>query len=173
MSPVIAQVPAAPPAIRSRPDTAEDIRAAGAVNTARRIEFISFAIGDDQYGVDIMAVREIKGLSNVPHLPKQPDYARGVMVPIVDLRRHFGEGLTENTPLHIVIIVQIDGDQIGLIGDRLLDIVSVDASHIQQVPRTAPGATADFLAGLVTHDNTMTALIDLPNLLADAKEIAA
>ena len=82
MSPVIAQVPAAPPAVRSRPDAAEDIRAADAVNTARRIEFISFAIGDDQYGVDIMAVREIKGLSNVPHLPKQPDYARGVMVPI-------------------------------------------------------------------------------------------
>ena len=179
MSPVIAQVPAAPPAIRSRPDAAEDIRAADAVNTARRIEFISFAIGDDQYGVDIMAVREIKALSNVTHLPKQPDYVRGVfnlrgvMVPIVDLRRRFGEGLTENTPLHIVIIVQIDGDQIGLIGDRLLDIVSVDASHIQQVPRTAPGAAADFLTGLVTHDNTMTALIDLPNLLADAKDIAA
>ncbi len=55
-------------------------------------EFISFAIGDDQYGVDIMAVREIKEWSNVTHLPKQPDYVRGVlnlrgvMVPIVDLR---------------------------------------------------------------------------------------
>ena len=176
MSNVISQVTAAPPAIPSRP---EDIGAAGAVNAAARTEFISFAIGDDQYGVDIMAVREIKGWSNVTHLPKQPDYVRGVlnlrgvMVPIVDLRCRFGEGLTETTPLHIVIIVQIDGDQVGLIGDRVLDIVSVDASQIQQVPRTAQGATADFLAGLVTHDNTMIALIDLPNLLADAKDIAA
>src|SRR5664279_2481403 len=141
-------------------------------NTTASIQFISFAIGDDQYGVDIMAVREIKGWSNVTHLPKQPEYVRGVLnlrgaiVPIVDLRCRFGQGLTETTPLHIVIIVQIGGRQIGLIGDRVLDIVSVDASQIQPVPRTAQGETTDFLSGLVTHDNTMIALIDLPSLLS-------
>jgi purine-binding chemotaxis protein CheW len=152
------------------PDSWETIDAAN--NTAASIQFISFAIGDDQYGVDIMAVREIKGWSDITHLPKQPEYVRGVLnlrgaiVPIVDLRCRFGQGLTETPPLHIVIIVQIGGRQVGLIGDRVLDIVSVDASQIQQVPRTAQGATADFLAGLVTHDNTMIALIDLPNLLS-------
>ena len=144
----------------------------GAKSTAGRAEFISFAIGDEQYGVNIMAVREIKGWWNVTHLPKQPDYVRGVLnlrgaiVPIVDLRCRFGQGLTETTPLHIMIIVQIGGCQVGLIGDRVLDIVSVDASQIQQVPRTAQGETTDFLSGLVTHDNTMIALIDLPNLLS-------
>ncbi len=65
-----------------------------------------------------------------------------------------------------MIIVQIGGRQIGLIGDRVLDIVSVDAAQIQPVPRTTQGETVDFLSGLVTHDNTMIALIDLPNLLA-------
>ncbi len=76
-------------------------------------QFISFAIGDDQYGVDIMAVREIKGWSEITHLPKQPEYVRGVLnlrgviVPIIDLRCRFGQGVTEATPLHIVIIVQI------------------------------------------------------------------
>ena len=141
-------------------------------NAVAQTQFISFAIGDDQYGVDIMAVREIKGWSDITHLPKQPEYVRGVLnlrgaiVPIVDLRCRFGQGLTETTPLHIVIIVQIDGRQIGLIGDRVIDIVSVDISQIQQVPRTAQGATTDFLSGLVTHDNTMIALIDLPHLLS-------
>ena len=139
---------------------------------AELVEFISFAIGDDQYGVDIMAVREIKGWTDITHLPKQPEYVRGVLnlrgaiVPIVDLRCRFGQGLTETTPLHIVIIVQVDGRQIGLIGDRVLDIVSVNANEIQPVPRTTQGAATDFLSGLVTHDNTMIALIDLPNLLA-------
>jgi purine-binding chemotaxis protein CheW len=119
-----------------------------------------------------MAVREIKGWSDITHLPKQPEYVRGVLnlrgtiVPIVDLRCRFGQGLTETTPLHIVIIVQIGGRQIGLIGDRVLDIVSVDAAQIQPVPRTAHEATIDFLSGLVTHDNVMIALIDLPNLLS-------
>ncbi len=135
-------------------------------------QFISFAIGDDQYGVDIMAVREIKGWSDITHLPKQPEYVRGVLnlrgaiVPIVDLRCRFGQGLTETTPLHIVIIVQIGGRQVGLIGDRVLDIVSVDAAQIQKVPRTGRNVTTDFLSGLVTHDNVMIALIDLPNLLS-------
>src|SRR5262245_41013807 len=67
-------------------------------------QFISFAIGDDQYGVDIMAVREIKGWTQITHLPRQPDYMRGVlnlrgvMVPIIDLRCRFGQGMTEATP---------------------------------------------------------------------------
>ena len=141
-------------------------------HAASRTKFISFALGDDQYGVDIMAVREIKGWSDITHLPKQPDYVRGVLnlrgsiVPIIDLRCRFGQGLTETTPLHIVIIVQIDGRQVGLIGDRVLDIVSVDAAEIQKVPRSGHVDTTDFLSGLVTHDNVMIALIDLPNLLS-------
>ena len=155
-----------------------DWNGAGA-DAAAQTQFVSFAIGDDQYGVDIMAVREIKGWSDITHLPKQPEYVRGVLnlrgaiVPIVDLRCRFGQGLTETTPLHIVIIVQIGGRQVGLIGDRVLDIVSVDTSEIQKVPRTGRNVTTDFLSGLVTHDNVMIALIDLSNLLTDDRNVAA
>jgi purine-binding chemotaxis protein CheW len=137
-----------------------------------RNQFISFAIGDDQYGVDIMAVREIKGWSGVTHLPKQPDYLRGVlnlrgvMVPIIDLRCRFGQGMTEATPMHIVIIVQVGTTQVGLLGDRVLDIVSVEPSHVQPVPRIAEAARIDFLSGLVTVSGGMLALIDLPRLLS-------
>ncbi len=137
-----------------------------------QIQFVSFALGDDQYGVDIMAVREIKGWADITHLPKQPEYVRGVLnlrgaiVPIVDLRCRFGQGLTETTALHIVIIVQIGGRQVGLIGDRVLDIVSVETSEIQKVPRTGNGPQNDFLSGIVSNDNVMIALIDLSNLLS-------
>ena len=75
---------------------------------------------------------------------------RGAIVPIVDLRCRFGQGLTETTPLHIVIIVQIGERQIGLIGDRVLDIVSVDAAQIKPVPRSRRASDHDFLSGLVT-----------------------
>jgi purine-binding chemotaxis protein CheW len=165
-------IAAAPDAVAGQLSPSETNLMGPAQAAATQTQFISFAIGDDQYGVDIMAVREIKGWSDITHLPKQPDYVRGVLnlrgviVPIVDLRCRFGQGLTEATPLHIVIIVQIGGRQVGLIGDRVLDIVSVDKGQIQPVPRTAQGASTDFLSGLVTHDNTMIALIDLPNLLA-------
>jgi len=148
----------------------------GAADTARSAatptQFISFAIGDDQYGVDIMAVREIKGWSEITHLPKQPEYVRGVLnlrgviVPIIDLRCRFGQGVTEATPLHIVIIVQVGSRPVGLLADRVLDIVSFEPTQVQPVPRIAQASRVDFLSGLVTVDGAMLALIDLQNLLA-------
>lgn len=143
-------------------------------NTVTATQFISFAIGEDQYGVDIMAVREIKGWSEITHLPRQPDYMRGVLnlrgaiVPIVDLRCRFGQGLTEATQLHIVIIVQIGQRLIGLLADRVLDIVTFDPDQIQPVPRVVQGTRLNFLSGLVTIDNTLIALIDLANLLVSS-----
>jgi purine-binding chemotaxis protein CheW len=135
-------------------------------------EFINFAIGDEQYGVDIMAVREIKEWSSVTHLPKQPEYVRGVLnlrgviVPIIDLRCRFGQGVTDATPTHIVIIVQVEGRQVGLLADRVLDIVSLEANKIQPVPKVAQSARVDFLSGIVTVGDALIALIDLPYLLA-------
>jgi purine-binding chemotaxis protein CheW len=145
---------------------------AGADASAGFVDFISFAIGQDQYGVDIMSVREIKEWSKVTALPEQPEYVsgvlnlRGVMVPVIDLRRRFGGGVTECTPTHIIIVVQINDRQVGLLADRVLDIVSFDTGKIQPVPRTAQSGTNFFLSGLVTHEDTMIALIDLRNLLA-------
>jgi purine-binding chemotaxis protein CheW len=148
---------------------------AGAAST----EFISFAIGDEQYGVDIMAVREIKEWCGVTQLPNQPDYMRGVlnlrgvMVPIIDLRCRFGQGLTDATPMHIVIVVQVGNKTVGLLADRVLDINSVEGSRIQPVPQVSRGFEANFLSGLVTLENTMIALINLNNLLSERSESGA
>jgi purine-binding chemotaxis protein CheW len=145
-------------------------------NPTVQSQFISFAIGSDQYGVDIMAVREIKGWTDITHLPNQPEYVRGVLnlrgviVPIVDLRCRFGQGQTEATATHIVIIVQIAARLVGLLADRVLDIVSFDNSKVQAVPRIAAASRVNFLSGLVTVDDTMIALIDLRYLLAFATE---
>ncbi len=163
-SPSAELAPAAAPAPRDR---------AKAGPSAVATEFISFAIGDEQYGVDIMAVREIKGWSTVTQLPNQPDYMRGVlnlrgvMVPIVDLRCRFGQGLTDASPMHVVIVVQIGIKTVGLLADRVLDIVAVDAAQIQPVPQVSRSMRADFLSGLVTIDTTMIALIDLAHLLSE------
>jgi len=155
------------PAQRSSHDSPS---AADAVGSGMS-EFISFAIGDDQYGVDIMAVREIKEWSNVTPLPSQPDYMRGVLnlrgviVPILDLRCRFGQGLTAATPMHIVLIVQIAGRPIGLLADRVLDIVSFEKSQIQPVPKVVESERVDFLSGLAVTGGEMLALIDLDHVL--------
>ena len=107
---------------------------------------------------------------------------RGVIVPIIDLRCRFGQGLTQATSLHIVIIVQIASKPVGLLADRVLDIVSLDETQIQPVPRIAQASRVEFLSGLATVEGAaMIALIDLPNLLsvhieldaAETKSVAA
>ncbi|HWV52963.1 chemotaxis protein CheW [Pseudorhodoplanes sp.] len=161
----------------NQPETAADIPHANWQAAANRAasapsQIISFAIDNDQYGVDIMAVREIKGWSEITHLPRQPDSVRGVLnlrgaiVPIIDLRCRFGQGLTDASPIHVVIIVQVGTRQVGLLADRVLDIVSFDASQVQPVPKIAQASRIDFLSGLVTVENAMIALIDLHNLLS-------
>ena len=126
-----------------------------------------------------MAVREIKEWSGVTQLPHQPDYMRGVlnlrgvMVPIIDLRCRFGQGLTDATPVHVVIVVNIEGKTVGLLADRVLDIIAVEASRIQPVPQVSRGSKAHFLSGLVTVDTTMIALISLERLFIERNETTA
>jgi purine-binding chemotaxis protein CheW len=168
----MSQIATSPNAAAGQGNPTDWNAAEAARGAAMPTQFISFAIGEDQYGVDIMAVREIKGWSEITHLPRQPEYVRGVLnlrgaiVPIIDLRCRFGQGQTEASPLHIVIIVQIVTRLVGLLADRVLDIVSFAASQVQPVPRIASGTRVNFLAGLVTIESGMIALIDLPNLLS-------
>jgi purine-binding chemotaxis protein CheW len=143
------------------------------------VQFISFAIGGEHYGVDIIAVREIKGWSEITHLPGQPDYMRGVLnlrgaiVPVVDLRCRFGQGLTEPTPLHVLIVVLIGRQLVGLLVDGVSDIVAVDPTGIKPVPRVAQHEDVGMLSGIATVDGKMITLIDLNRLLPGSDAEAA
>lgn len=141
-------------------------------NQAGIQEFVTFAIGEDCYGVDIMSVREIKEWSGVSPLAGQPDYVRGVMnlrgvmVPIVDLRCRFGQGMTDASATHIVIIVSIGGQLVGLLADQVLDIVPFEASKIQPVPHVTRDSDTDIFGGLLTAEDGMITLIDLAKLVS-------
>ena len=74
--------------------------------------------------------------------------------------------LTDASPIHVVIIVQVGARQVGLLADRVLDIVSFDSDQVQPVPKIAQASRIDFLCGLVTVETALIALIDLPNLLS-------
>lgn len=133
-------------------------------------QFVSFAIDDEYYCLDIIAVREIKGWTSVTKLPNQPEYVRGVLnlrgvvVPIIDLRCKFGLGLTAATPTHVVIIVQIGSRLVGLLVDRVSDILQVETERFQPVPEACGLTGAQYLSGLVTVNDQMIALLELDHL---------
>ncbi len=135
-------------------------------------QFISFNIGNEEYAIDIMAVREIKGWTDTTALPNQPQYILGVMnlrgtiVPVVDLRCRFGMGLTDASRSHVVIIVAVLDRIVGLLVDAVSDILTIDRSEIRPVPDMDRGVSARFLRGIVSVNETMVVLLALEELFA-------
>ncbi|HSV28680.1 MAG TPA: chemotaxis protein CheW [Candidatus Omnitrophota bacterium] len=130
-------------------------------------QFISFTIGTEEYGVDIMAIREIMGWTVTTELPNTPDYMRGVInlrgaiVPILDLRARFGGAQTEALPRHVIMVVAVGTRVAGLLVDAVADIITVSTADIQPIPQLDRADTAGFLTGLVTVEGRMVALLDL------------
>jgi len=145
----------------------------GALQAAARGEtrqFISFTIGDEEYGVDIMAIREIKGWVPTTELPNTPTYVRGVInlrgaiVPIFDLRARFGGGDTEASARHVIIVVSVRARVVGILVDAVADIITITSTDIQPVPELEHKSDIGFLAGLVSVEGRMVALLDLDRL---------
>lgn len=133
-------------------------------------QFISFTIGAEEYGVDIMAIREIKGWTATTELPNTPTYLRGVInlrgaiIPIFDLRARFEGRLTETSARHVIIVVSVSDRVIGILVDAVADIITVAAADIQPIPDLERKEQATFLTGLVTVEGRMVALLDLHHL---------
>lgn len=133
-------------------------------------QFITFTIGEEEYGVDIMVVREIKGWAEPTALPNSPEHMRGVLnlrgviVPIFDLRCRFGQGMTEVTKLHVFIIVAVNDRLIGILVDSVSDILSVSDEDIRPVPKMERQIDSEYLNGLVTVKERMVALLDTVHL---------
>jgi purine-binding chemotaxis protein CheW len=134
------------------------------------LQFITFTIGAEEYGIDIMVVREIKGWTETTTIPNAPAHVRGVInlrgviVPIFDLRARFGMGTTEPTRMHVVIIVTNGKRTIGLLADTVSDIISVQPDSIRPVPEMGLSIDADFLDGLAALDGRMVTLVSLDGL---------
>lgn len=141
-----------------------------AADTAPR-QFISFTIGDEEYGIDIIAIREIKGWTPTTALPDTPPAMRGVIdlrgsiIPVLDLRARFTGQRTEATSRHVIMVVSVDDRDVGILVDAVADILTIQPDSIQPIPELDHARHADALSGLVSVDGRMVALLDLSRLL--------
>lgn len=133
-------------------------------------QFTTFRIGSEEYAIDIMSVREIKGWTDTTVLPNQPKFVlgvlnlRGTIVPIFDLRCRFGLGLTKATGTHVIIIANVKDRTIGLLVDAVSDILTVGADQIRPVPEIDRGASAEFMSGIINVNDSMVVILSLEKL---------
>jgi purine-binding chemotaxis protein CheW len=138
-------------------------------------QFVCFTVDEEEYAIDIMQVREIKGWTGVTVLPNQPESMRGVLnlrgavIPIFDLRCRFSGEKTKATNTHVVIIASVGERLAGILVDAVSDILNVDGSEIRAAPTIEGHDDGGILAGLVTVDERMVTVLDHVNLLRGAE----
>ena len=141
------------------------------VNLQNRRELISFRIGEQEFCVDIMAVREIRGWTPATPLPHSPPYVRGVInlrgavLPIIDLSSRLGLGATEPEARHVIIVCRINNQMVGLLVDAVSDILTVTDDLIQPTPDVGCEQVRTFVKGIMAVDGRMISLISLDRVL--------
>jgi purine-binding chemotaxis protein CheW len=140
-------------------------------DAATMLQQLTFNLAGEEYGVDILAVREIRGWSRVTRSPQTPEHLlgvlnlRGAIVPIMDLRLRFGlerESFGDNT---VVIIVAVDERLFGIVVDAVSDVVDIDPAAIKPVPDMGAVVDTRYLKGLATHVERMVMLLDVEKLM--------
>ncbi|MFB0613064.1 chemotaxis protein CheW [Aurantiacibacter poecillastricola] len=136
-------------------------------------ELITFQVSGQLFGIDIMAVREIRAWSPVTVLPRVPEHVagvvnlRGAVLPVIDLSVRLGWSATEATPRNPIIVVEHEQQSRGLIVHGVNDIVSIDAGSLQQPDVASQDSITGFLEGLAPLGDTMIMVLDLAQLMAD------
>lgn len=142
-------------------------------------QLITCTLGTSEYGIEIMAVQEIKGWSMTTAIPQAPVWIRGVInlrgviVPILDLRARFGMAPTEPTSMHVVVIVQAAGRTMGILVDAVSDIIAVAPEDVRPVPEMSMNAEERLLSGLIPLDRGMVALVSLDALMTLPEDMTA
>jgi purine-binding chemotaxis protein CheW len=136
-------------------------------------QLIIFKLGDEEFGVDILQVKEIEKLDQeVTRVPKAPAFVEGVInlrgeiVPIVDLRKRFGLTQKPITSESRVVIVEINDNLIGMMVDAVIEVIRVNVSSIEPTPQITKGVDAYFLNGVAKIDERLIVLLNLERALS-------
>lgn len=138
-------------------------------------QYLTFSLADEEYGVDILRVQEIKGWTPVTQIPNAPPFLKGVLnlrgtiVPIVDLRMRFNLQAVEYTPTTVVIVLSLvtAGRErtFGIVVDAVSDVLNIASADVRPKPDFGTVVDADFISGLATIDEQMVMLLDIDRLL--------
>ncbi|HEX8987343.1 MAG TPA: chemotaxis protein CheW [Rhodocyclaceae bacterium] len=145
----------------------------GASGSAR--EYLVFALGPDEYAIDILKVQEIRvyerpsALANAPAFVKGVVNLRGSIVPIVDLRIKFGAGAAEYTPFTVVVMLSVGRRLVGAVVDGVSDVVPLRAEDIVPAPEFAAGLGTRYIDGLAEAGERMLIVVDIEGLMLSAE----
>jgi purine-binding chemotaxis protein CheW len=140
--------------------------------TSPVLEFLAFTLGQEEYGIDIQKVQELRGYDAVTRIANAPEHIkgvvnlRGIIVPIIDMRIRFKLGAPSYDQFTVVIILNVAGRVMGMVVDSVSDVITLSAEHIRPAPQMGAVMDTDYLIGLGTLDERMLILVDIDRLMS-------
>jgi purine-binding chemotaxis protein CheW len=147
---------------------------AASSNSATAGEFLTFTLGKEEYGVDILKVQEIRGYDAVTRLPDAPDYIKGVInlrgtiVPVIDMRVKFRLEAKVDA-LTVMIVLNVADRVVGMVVDSVSDVVQLTGEQIRSMPEVGTGIDRRFLTGIGALDERMLILLDIEGLMTSTE----
>jgi len=143
------------------------------------IQLVSFSLDQEEYGVDVLKVREIIRMPTVTRVPNTPHYVEGVInlrgkvIPIISMRKKFGLGEVINDKQTRIMVMDVDGELMGFIVDAVSEVIRISGSEIQPSPAVvASGVDQECIAGVINQPERLLVLLDLEKMFSqDEKRI--
>lgn len=141
-------------------------------HTGQEREYLTFSLGQEEYGIDILKVQEIRGYDTVTRIANAPDFIkgvinlRGIIVPIVDMRIKFHLEHADYNAMTVVIILNVAGRVIGMVVDGVSDVITLKPEQIKPAPEFGGAIDTRYVTGMGTVDERMLILVDIEKLLS-------
>ncbi len=135
-------------------------------------KYLTFVLGTEEYGIEILKVREIIGMMNITNVPRTPDYLKGVInlrgrvIPVIDLRLKFAMSELKHTQETCTIVVEVNGRLIGIIVDTVSEVVNIGGENVEDTPAFGQGIDTDFIIGLGKVHEKIIILIDIEQVMS-------
>ncbi len=162
-------------AARSPDEGAEAMAEAGLKHAGGK--FLTFFLAGEEYGIEILKVHEIMGMMDITAVPRTPEFVRGVInlrgkvIPIVDLRLKFGMEAIEQTDETCIIVVQAGGAEIGVVVDRVSEVLDIAGEDIDEAPSFGANVNTDYILGIGKSEGRVKLLLDIDKVLSSQETV--
>ena len=150
---------------------------AGAIRQ-RAGKYLTFVLAEEEYGLEILKVREIISTMQITTVPRMPDFVKGVVnlrgkvIPVMDLRLKFGFEAPEQTEETCIIVVDVDGVEMGIVVDKVSEVLDIAEQDIEDAPSFGSDVDTEFILGMGKAEGRVTILLDIGKVFAES-ELAA
>jgi purine-binding chemotaxis protein CheW len=145
--------------------------------SGKTLQVVTFALGSEEYGVDIAQVQEINRMVTITHVPRAPQFMEGVinlrgqLIPIIDLRTRFGMERSERTKNTRIVVTEIGNKRVGMVVDSVSEVLRIPVEQIENAPDLVAGVDTEYIRGVGKMGDRLIIMLDLGRIISGTESV--